>query len=406
MNITLIHYAAPPVVGGVETVISRQAQLLVRAGHTVQIVTGRGDTWDAAIPVNVIPCIDSRFPQVLSAKASLDKGIVPDGFSDLVERIQGEIGRYIRGEDAVILHNVASLHKNLALTAALYNIHLSDPSIKYILWHHDLAWTASRYRSELHKGWPWDLLKTPWPSVKQVTVSKARRKELADLLKINQDVITVVSAGLDLQDFYGLNKRTVALLESMDTIFSYPIFLTPVRITRRKNLELAMEILAEIKKELPKATLIITGPPGAHNPHNTEYMQELINLRKKLKLEDKIHLLAEKMPQGLPDICVSDFYKIADALLLPSKEEGFGIPILEAGLASMPIFCTDLAPLKALAGKWATYFSYDEKPKDIARLIVDRLKKDPIFQLRIKVRQKYTWSAVYQRQIAPLLEDE
>ena len=69
MNITLIHYAVPPIVGGVETVVARQAQLLARAGHTVQILAGRGETWDAAIPVNIIPGIDSRFPQVLSAKA-------------------------------------------------------------------------------------------------------------------------------------------------------------------------------------------------------------------------------------------------------------------------------------------------------------------------------------------------
>ena len=36
MNITLIHYASPPVVGGVETVLARQAELFARAGHHVQ----------------------------------------------------------------------------------------------------------------------------------------------------------------------------------------------------------------------------------------------------------------------------------------------------------------------------------------------------------------------------------
>jgi glycosyltransferase involved in cell wall biosynthesis len=68
MNIVLLHYAAPPVVGGVETVLARQAQLLVRAGHQVRVVTGRGQTWDAQIPVEVYPLLDSRHPKVLKAK--------------------------------------------------------------------------------------------------------------------------------------------------------------------------------------------------------------------------------------------------------------------------------------------------------------------------------------------------
>ena len=109
------------------------------------------------------------------------------------------------------------------------------------------------------------------------------------------------------------------------------------------------------------------------------------------------------MPQGLPEVCVADFFRIADALLLPSKEEGFGIPILEAGIASMPIFCTDLDPLKALAGEWASYFSVNDEPKNIAKLIADKLDDNNSYQLRKKVRQNYTWSAVYQNQIAPLL---
>ena len=404
MNITLIHYAAQPIVGGVETVVTRQAQLLARAGHRVQILAGRGEIWDAAIPVNIIPIIDSRFPQVLSAKAHLDKGNIPEGFSDLVYKIQGELLRFIEGEDVIILHNVASLHKNLALTAALYNIHLEASSTKCILWHHDLAWTSSRYESELHEGWPWDLLKTPWPDVKQVTVSKARRTELSDLLKIEPKEITVVSAGLDLQDFYSLNNRTIALFESMDVFLSNLIILIPVRITRRKNLELAIKTMAELKEIYPDGSLIITGPPGAHNPYNVKYLEELIALRKKLRLVDNVHILAETVPQGLPDICVGDIYRIADALLLPSREEGFGIPILEAGLAGIPIFCTDLPPLKSLAGKWATYFSIDEDPKAIAKIMCERLKTDPTYRLKVEVRQKYTWTAVYQQQIAPLLE--
>ena len=52
--------------------------------------------------------------------------------------------------DILIAHNIGSLHKNLALTAALYDIHKESNNPKVILWHHDLAWTATQYKNEVY----------------------------------------------------------------------------------------------------------------------------------------------------------------------------------------------------------------------------------------------------------------
>ncbi len=43
MKIDLLHYSAPPIVGGVESVISHHARLMSKAGHPVRIIAGRGD---------------------------------------------------------------------------------------------------------------------------------------------------------------------------------------------------------------------------------------------------------------------------------------------------------------------------------------------------------------------------
>ena len=334
----------------------------------------------------------------------MDKGEVPEEFHALVTKIEAGLRRKLKGFDVLVVHNIASLHKNLALTAAVYNLSQEVKSLRIILWHHDLAWTTKRYWDELHPGWPWDLLRTAWVGAKQVTISEARRQELATLLQIPLEDIIVVPAGLDMLDFYGLHTRTVALIEKLDLTMAAPILLTPVRITRRKNLELAISTLSELRREMPQGKLIITGPTGAHNPANKEYFKSLKKIRSKLGLKKAVYLMAEHVPHGLPDVCIADFFRLADALLLPSREEGFGIPILEAGLGRLPIFCSNLRPLQALAGEWATYFSPGDSPEYVASLIVKRLESDPIYKLRVRVRQEYTWKAIYQRQIAPLLE--
>ncbi len=64
-----------------------------------------------------------------------------------------------------------------------------------------------------------------------------------------------------------------------------------------------------------------------------------------------------------------------------------------------------ICPLsRALANDWATYFSPDEDPERIAAMIQARLEDDPVYQMRAHVRAEYTWGAIYNRLLAPLLE--
>ncbi len=405
MRITLLHYAAPPIVGGVETVIAHQAQQLNRAGHSVRILAGRGETWDAHIPVNALPLLDSRHPHVLKAKASLDKGILPEDFEDLVGRIKTVLSDALSGCDVLIAHNVLSLHKNLALTAALFQMNQESKKPRLIAWHHDPAWTSPRYLPELHDGYPWNLLRTAWPDVRQVTISEARQAELASLFQIPAREIAVIPAGLDLAEFLNLHPDTNRLLKRINLTGSGPILLTPVRLTRRKNIGLALRVLAELQRFYPSAALIVTGPPGAHNPTNLDYFNELLDLRTALLLQDSANFLAEFYPDGLPESSVPDFYRLSDLLFLPSREEGFGIPILEAGLAGIPIFCSDLPALKSLAKERANYFDPDDSPLEIASRIAQYIQTHPPVQMRIHVRQQYSWEGIYQMQIAPILQE-
>jgi hypothetical protein len=90
---------------------------------------------------------------------------------------------------------------------------------------------------------------------------------------------------------------------------------------------------------------------------------------------------------------------------MPSLEEGFGIPILESALVRLPIFCADLHPLRSLAGPYASYFSPQEDPSRVAKMIFESLATDPYYQLRQDVRRLYTWEAIYHSRLLPLLEE-
>ena len=239
MRIALLHYSSPPIVGGVESVLAHHARLMTKAGHEVSILAGRGKVFDELIPVRLLPRLDSRHAEVLKVKADLDTGKYTAAFDDLRDQIGMDLLPELKGFELLIAHNVASLHKNLPLTAALNQAYQAPGFPRLVLWHHDLAWTTSRYRSEMHAGYPWNLLRSKWAGAAHVTISKMRRGELSDLLGIAPESIRVIPNGVDMNTFFKLEPFTVQVVEQLRLNQADPLFLLPARLTPRKNIELA-----------------------------------------------------------------------------------------------------------------------------------------------------------------------
>ena len=216
----------------------------------------------------------------------------------------------------------------------------------------------------------------------------------------------MVPNGLDLVSFFKLEAQTVDFIRRLDLLAADPLLLLPVRITTRKNIELAVRVVAALRAHFSSPNLIVTGPPGPHNPANDAYFGRLKDLRAALNLEGSVHFLTELVEGYLPDAVIFDFYRLADALLMPSREEGFGIPILEAGLSRLPIFCSDIPPLRELAGDRATTFSPDATSEQVAAQIAARLAADSCYAMGVHVRSAYSWEGVYAQRIAPLLVEE
>lgn len=405
MKIALLHYSSPPIVGGVESVLAHHARLMANAGHEVTILAGRGEAFDKRIRVRVLPRLDSRHPDVMEVKGFLDAGKHTPAFEMLREHIRGELLEEVRGCDLLIAHNVASLHKNLALTAVLYEEYAKPGFPHLILWHHDLAWTTPRYRPELYDGHPWNLLRTHWEGVTQVVVSELRKKELAELFGISNGSIRVIPNGVDINAFFKFEEKTIELIERLSLLDADPLFLLPVRLTPRKNIELALRVMAELQKDYPNAMLLVTGPEGPHNPNNKAYKRKLLSLRDELKLQDAVHFLAEATNEFMPDEVIADFYRIADALLFPSREEGFGIPIIEAAFSRAPVFCADIPVLRELGGNDVTYFDPGADPLEVARQVKVRMEAESTSRWGRRAKHGYTWEQIHKIHIVPLLEE-
>jgi glycosyltransferase involved in cell wall biosynthesis len=97
--------------------------------------------------------------------------------------------------------------------------------------------------------------------------------------------------------------------------------------------------------------------------------------------------------------------RVSDLVFLPSHREGFGMPVLEAGLVGIPVICTDVPAAREIGADDVTVIDPAGDPEEIAGMILSRVEERPVHRLRRRVRQGYTWQAIFQRSIEPLLQE-
>lgn len=392
-RVLFLHYTGPTILGGVEQVMGIHARAARDAGDSVAIVAGRGSA--RGLEFIRIPELDSQHPAVLRDRAALANGEVGPEHALLVAAITRQLRPVVRRADRVVVHNVFTLHLNAAFTEALFILAAERPGV-FIAWTHDLAWTDVQYKGQRHPGRPWSLFNTAAPGVRYVAISHKSAAELSALTGLPLDRITIVPNGVDRVAVLGLSATGKRLADRFGLFDADPLLLLPVRITRRKRIELAIDALAALRATHPNAALVVTGGPGAHNPTNADYERELA-----ARAGPGVHILhAEHVKLGVREL--ADLYGLADALVLPSENEGFGLPMLEAGLRRLPIVCTDIPALRENGGDEATYVPLDADGAAWARAIDTMLTTLPVARQHRRARQN-EWPRILAELVLPVI---
>ena len=387
------------------------ARVFLQMGYPVSIVAGQGlvGALPQGIELALIPLLDTQHPDILAAGGILEGGQVPDEFAELKQELIASLSSQLSKFDNIIVHNVFTKHFNLPFTAAIFNLLDSGVIRNCIAWHHDFTWTSPRSRSKVHQGYPWDLLRTYRPDVTHVTISRKRQAELADLYQCSPEMIQVIYNGVEPVEMFGLTAAGRQLVQRLDLLAADLIMLMPVRVTRAKNIEFALEVVAGLKAEGVKVKLILTGPPDPHDDKSMAYFHSLQKLRDELGLNKEMRFVFESGPD--PDephhislSVVADLYRVADLLFMPSHQEGFGMPVLEAGLLGLPVVASDAVPAAEELGRDDVLrFKTDQPSHDLVKQLLTWVKDSHRLNFSRRTRQNFTWQAIFQRDIEPLL---
>ncbi|MDF1575508.1 MAG: phosphodiester glycosidase family protein [Bacteroidales bacterium] len=183
---------------------------------------------------------------------------------------------------------------------------------------------------------------------------------------ISYSVEDVLSEGL----VSGKNPRPVLIGERTKPVEAFIgeniILLQPTRILSRKRIESSFNLFLKMFQEEDmklrfrltshlKITLLITGPVAAgHFAYFTKLIERFRDLLNEVipELRQRVYLaflFGETDRESFKEryenpIGIAELYNISSLVLLPSKTEGRGLPIIEATACGTPIFCRRYEP--------------------------------------------------------------
>ncbi len=212
---------------------------------------------------------------------------------------------------------------------------------------------------------------------KIVTVSESTRNNMKYIGFKNKDLIEIVNPGIE-TDHLKPGKKT-----------KVPTILYLGRLKKYKSIDVAIDAMTQIIKEIPDAQLSIAG--------FGEWQSELELLVDKLGLYDHVHFLGK-----ISETQKSELLSESWVFVHPSFMEGWGITAIEASASGTPVVASDVPGLRDSVqdgknGYLAQYGNSDEFAVKIVQILKDKKLRSELGTNAVDWSKNFSWKKSAER---------
>lgn len=366
--------------GGMNVYVRELSTALARAGVECDVMTRATSPDDPAV-ISVEPGF--RVHNVVAGPvASVPKEqlrpLVPV-FADAVET-------------RMALHGITAdvLHANYWLSAEAGHVLKHNLDVPLAITFHTLA----RVKSEANDPEPEDraLSETAAIGCSDMILANTtvEAEQLVRLYGADPTRIEEVPLGVD-HAFFSPGNRVGA--RSALKVGNEPMLLFVGRLQGLKGADLAIESLAASRHS--NATLMLCGGPSGVDGQT--YVDELHRLADHLGVSSRLRWVTPK-----PHHLLSTYYRAADAVLVPSRSESFGLVALEASACGVPVIAANVGGLATIVENGRTGYLVDGRDPHVwaARidtLLDDRQLGDTLGSAAALRSRQYAWSTTAAR---------
>ena len=215
-----------------------------------------------------------------------------------------------------------------------------------------------------------------------ITISKFSRGEIMRHLGVPEDRVSVVYCAARERpvDATGAGHESEVVKN-----VTQPFMMAFSSLSAHKNIARLIAAFARISSEVPHSLVLI-----GHMPEKSAAIRAELERAG----DNRIHFTG-----FIPDEDVDALMRRASLFVFPSLYEGFGLPILDAQKAGVPIACSNVAALPEVAGEGAILFdplSVDDMAQKLRRSLLDADLRETLSEKGRANVQKFSWDTAAQ----------
>jgi glycosyltransferase-like protein len=202
----------------------------------------------------------------------------------------------------------------------------------------------------------------------------------------------VVHNGVDVARFQGADPGQAKELRQRTGARDRPLILSVGGIEPRKGSDTLVKAIAALKKAGRDPVLAVVGGHSFqdYRPYRDRVLASLPGLG--LRLDDDVVLVGT-----VPDAELPAWYAAADVLAFPSTKEGWGLAVLEAMSAGLPVVVSDLPVFGEYltSGRDALLVPVDDAPAlagALAAVLDDPDLAASLREAALATAQRFTWA--------------
>lgn len=338
--------------GGMNVYVRELAGSLARAGVPVRVYVRRADS---GVPERVTVEPGFEIIHVEAGPLDLPKELLPAHIEDFASAVEADL----------VGTDVEVLHANYWLSAVAGHRIKHRLSLPLVSTFHTLARVKADAGDEEPEARAIAEAETIGCCDAICASNPVEAEQILDFYSADADRIEVVPPGVDHAFFSPGDRAGARAAVGLD---DRPTLLFVGRIQPLKGLTVAVEALAQLQRT--DARLVVVG--GASGPDGAAEMQRVRSLVSDLRLTDRVSFVE---PQ--PHHALSTWYRSADAVLVPSRSESFGLVALEAAACGVPVVASSVGGLRTLVVDGQTGFLVDRRDPAAKAVKVDELLADP-----------------------------
>lgn len=304
------------------------------------------------------------------------------------KKVEADVRHYSFGEQVVFPYLIAKEGLDL-----MHFTHFNAPLAyrgKSVVTIHDLTlsfYPGRKMKSSVHRlAYSATIRSIAKRAVEIFAVSEHTRKDLVEILDIDEDKIVTIHNGVSRERFEkDVSEADIAKMKAKLGIENGYFLYTGV-FREHKNLVRLVEAFAEISEKHPGTDLVLAGKedPGYRDVRDTIV---------RLGLSGRVRLPGFVDNEDIPAL-----YKGASAYVFPSLYEGFGLPVIEAMAAGIPVLCSKGSSLTEVAGEGNAVFFDPLRVDDVARAMDDFLshpgKRAPLVKKGLERAKDFSWDTM------------